>query len=243
MQKTSEWFSNWFDSPYYHLLYFHRDDADARDFIDALILHLEISPDAHILDLACGRGRHAIYLNRKGFQVTGLDLSPKNISIAREAENEQLHFNTHDMRDALPGKYDLILNLFTSFGYFSSDDEHVLALRHISDALKPDGCFILDYMNADKVRRNLVTHNQTEINGVLFDLRRRNVEGFIEKDIRFTVDGRAYFFQERVRSFSKEELESLVKKAGLHVIDRWGNYELDPFHREDSDRLIFHCKN
>ncbi|MEJ2005739.1 MAG: methyltransferase domain-containing protein, partial [Cyclobacteriaceae bacterium] len=197
--NTEEWFSQWFDSPYYHLLYFHHDDADASGFIDTLIRHIEVDAGAHILDLACGRGRHAIYLNKKGFQVTGLDLSPQNIAIARRNENERLHFDTHDMRDPLPARaYDLILNLFTSFGYFSSDKEHVLALENISASLKNGGSFILDYMNAEKVRENLVPHDQKKVNGIIFDLKRRVTNGFIEKDIRFSAQGKEYFFQERV---------------------------------------------
>lgn len=244
MDSTHEWFSAWFDSPYYHMLYFHHDDADAKGFIDALIRHVKLPEDAHILDLACGRGRHAIYLNKKGFRVTGLDLSPKNIAIARKYENEKLRFATHDMREPLPlSEYDLILNLFTSFGYFSTDSEHVNALSHISRALKPGGGFILDYMNAVRVRKNLVHRNSTVINGVTFQLERRLQEEFIEKDIRFSAEGKEYFFQERVRSFTPAELEELIHQAGMKVCAKWGSYALDDFDEETSDRLIYYCKN
>ena len=245
MDFPQEWFSAWFDSPYYHLLYFHHDDADAKGFIDALIRHIALPTDAHILDLACGRGRHAIYLNKKGYHVTGIDLSPKSIAIARKFENEKLHFDTHDMREPLPlAEYDLILNLFTSFGYFNTDAEHIRALSHISRALKPGGSFVLDYMNAEKVSKNLVHRNSTVINGVTFQLERRLRGGFIEKDIRFVADdGNEYFFQERVRSFKLEELRELIEKAGMQVHAQWGSYELDEFNRDESDRLIFYCKN
>jgi SAM-dependent methyltransferase len=242
MGVSKEWFSSWFDSPYYHLLYFHRDDDDAKDFIDALVRHIHLPDEARILDLACGRGRHAIYLNKKGFDVTGLDLSAHNISIARKYQNDKLQFHTQDMRDPIPGTYDLILNLFTSFGYFSTDDEHLQALKNICNALKKDGCFVLDYMNADMVRKNLVRHNQEEIEGVIFDLKRRIINGFIEKDIRFSAQGHDYFFQERVRSFTAEEIETMINDSGMKVVECFGTHELEPFDAETSDRLILFCK-
>lgn len=236
-----EWFSNWFDSPYYHLLYFHRDDHDARSFIDKLLEYIRPGEEARILDLACGRGRHAIYLNQKGYNVTGLDLSPESIGLAQKHENESLHFATHDMRDPLPGEYDLILNLFTSFGYFSTDEEHITALRNISDALRDGGGFLLDYMNAEKVKKHLVAHNEVEIEGIHFDLKRRISNGFIEKDISFTADGKTYIFTEHVRAFSRETLIGMIETAGMRVREEWGSYVLDEFDSVNSDRLILFC--
>ncbi|MCA6078234.1 SAM-dependent methyltransferase [Fulvivirga sedimenti] len=242
MTAHSEWFSEWFDSPYYYMLYFQRDDADARSFIDALVSHVQVTTSDHILDLACGRGRHAIYLNKKGFNVTGLDLSPQSIAIAREFENSRLHFDTHDMRRPLPGKFNLIMNLFTSFGYFETDDEHLRALENIADGLVPGGCFILDFMNARFVKKHLVKHNTLTIGEVKFDLERRDDGRFIEKDIRFeTTEGRRHF-KERVRAFTENELESLISRSGMRVIEKWGNYGLGAFDPEISERLILYCK-
>ena len=237
----SEWFSTWFDSPYYHLLYFHHDDSDARAFIDSLISHIQLKRSDHILDLACGRGRHAIYLNTRGFNVTGLDLSPKNIALAKRFENPNLHFATHDMRDPIPGVFDLVLNLFTSFGYFPNDMEHLKALRNVSDALKPKGTFVLDYMNSEWVKNHLVHRNEVEIEGVHFHLERRLSGEYIEKDIRFNAGEESYFFQERVRSFSMQELEELIEMAGMRIERTWGDYELGPFIPERSARMIFYC--
>src|SRR5690606_8758177 len=119
-QAEHEWFKDWFNSPYYHLLYNHRDENEAIFFLDNLIAKLQPKPDARILDLACGRGRHAVYLRTKGFDVTGVDLSPENIRLAATTAGERLHFYVHDMRYLLLSNYfDLVLNLFTSFGYFS----------------------------------------------------------------------------------------------------------------------------
>ncbi len=242
MGQHSEWFSEWFDSPYYHMLYFQHDDADARNFINALISHVQVTLDDHILDLACGRGRHAIYLNKKGFNVTGLDLSPQNIAIAKQFENDRLHFATHDMRRPLPGKYSLIMNLFTSFGYFETNAENIQALENIAGGLLPDGCFVLDYMNAPYVKKKLVKENKTTIGGVTFDLHRRISGDFIEKDIYFKDSDRNYHFKERVRAFTAEELIELVQIAGMNVVEKWGSYDLGPFDTDRSERLILYCK-
>lgn len=236
-----EWFSEWFDSPYYHLLYFHRDDADARGFIDALISHLQLPKDAEVLDLACGRGRHALYLASFGYKVTGLDLSPHNIALALEKSVAGVKFQVHDMRDTLPDAYDLILNLFTSFGYFNTYREHLTALENICDSLKPGGHFILDYLNAEYVSRHLVKHNVQHIDGVEFEMTRRMNGPYIEKDILIRDGNSRRFYQEKVRRFTQEELLELMNAAGFDVQDIWGNYELEPYDKENSPRMILKC--
>src|SRR6476620_1008681 len=93
-----KWFQNWFNSPYYHILYKQRDDEEAELFIDNLCSFLKPAREARMLDIACGRGRHAIYLNKKGYDVTGIDLSISSIKFAQQHENPKLHFAVHDMR-------------------------------------------------------------------------------------------------------------------------------------------------
>ena len=93
-----KWFENWFDSPYYHILYQNRNDEEAELFIDNLCTYLKPSLNAMLLDAACGRGRHAVYLNKKGYHVTGIDLSPSNIEFAQRFKNKELHFQVHDIR-------------------------------------------------------------------------------------------------------------------------------------------------
>ena len=73
MTIKKKWFQSWFDTSYYHTLYKHRDDKEAQMFMKNLVRHLEIDSDQHILDLACGKGRHSIFLNQLGFNVTGVD--------------------------------------------------------------------------------------------------------------------------------------------------------------------------
>ncbi len=119
------WYVEWFDTPYYHALYQHRDEHEAQTFIDALVAHLPTEASWHFLDLACGRGRHALYLHQKGYRVTGLDLSTRNIEYAQQYAESGLDFQQGDMREPFgEGRYDCILNLFTSFGYFSRAEDN-----------------------------------------------------------------------------------------------------------------------
>jgi len=118
------WFANWFDSPYYHLLYKNRDEKEAQVFIDNLMTHLQIPKGSKLLDIACGKGRHASYFNKKGMDVVGVDLSFNSINTAKKNENATLKFEVLDMRKAFKSnEFDIVTNLFTSFGYFEKDED------------------------------------------------------------------------------------------------------------------------
>src|SRR5690606_3293150 len=152
MQKeTNNWFASWFDTPYYHILYKDRDYEEAQLFMDNITGYLNLPEDAKILDLACGRGRHSIYLNKLGYDVTGADLSENSIKEASKHTNDKLHFVVHDMRDTCNEKYDAIFNLFTSFGYFESDDDNLTTLKAIHNSLTEYGFAVIDFMNVHKI--------------------------------------------------------------------------------------------
>jgi len=153
----NNWFAEWFDSKYYHILYQHRDYAEAQLFMDNLVAHLDVPPHATIWDLACGKGRHSIYLAEKGFDVTGTDLSVQSITAAREFEHTHLSFFQHDMRDGFRINYfDYVFNLFTSFGYFDNDKDDLKVLKNIAKSLKNKGVFVMDFLNVHHVTANLV---------------------------------------------------------------------------------------
>jgi len=116
-----EWFESWFDTKYYHILYKNRDYTEAEKFISKLIDFLNPEPDSKFVDIACGRGRHSVYINRLGYSVVGYDLSEESILEAKKHSKKDLKFYTHDMRQIFRTNYfDFALNLFTSFGYFKS---------------------------------------------------------------------------------------------------------------------------
>jgi SAM-dependent methyltransferase len=239
----SEWFKDWFNTPYYHILYKNRDDNEAHAFIDRLIGFLKPETNNKFLDVACGKGRHSIYLNNKGFDVTGIDISPQSIAEAKTHENPTLHFFVADMREhCANNEYDIALNLFTSFGYFEDRNDNLRALQNIYTAIKPGGRFVLDYFNATKVLANLELHTVKVIDGIEFIIDKQVFDGRIIKNISFVVDGERHTFKEKVEAKDKNQFEALFTKAGFEVETVFGDYLLGAFDEQLSDRLIFVVK-
>lgn len=234
-----EWFAEWFDSPYYYMLYKSRDEQEAQRTLDNLLKALDLPPGAQILDLACGKGRHSRYLAAQGFVVTGLDISDASITFARQFEHERLTFYQHDMR--LPFRinfYDAIVNMFTSFGYFQTDHDHLLTLKNVQRGLKPGGLFLLDYFNADWVRQHLVRTETKLVDSIDFLLKRNIRGGYVFKTVEFVTGGRRFRFREQVRLFRLPDFEVLFAEAGLKLLRTYGGYDLSEFDASSSQRLI-----
>lgn len=241
MPNRKEWFGEWFDSPYYHILYENRDEGEAKVFIDNLVNHFQPQNEDKILDLACGKGRHSIYLNEKGYQVVGIDLSGQNIAHARQFENERLHFHRHDMREEFRHEeFDYVFNMFTSFGYFDTTEENQKAISAVSKALKKGGTFLLDFLNTYRVVHHLQPCEIKKAGSIQFEITRDlSPDGFILKNIEFSDNGDHYKFQEKVKAIRRVEFLEYFEKAGLKLKDLFGDYHLNPYEKETSDRLIF----
>jgi SAM-dependent methyltransferase len=238
-----KWFQYWFNSPYYHILYSQRNDEEAEFLIDNLSEYLKPAPNAKILDIACGRGRHAVYLNKKGYDVTGIDLSEQSIKYARQFEQKHLHFFVHDMRRlSFINYFDLSLNLFTSFGYFETEKDHVNALKSFRKGLKPDGTLVIDYFNSIKILKNLTKQEVKTVEGIEFHINKFISEGKIIKHINFEHRSKAFAFEERVQAFQLQDFESMFLKSGLKIVQTFGNYSLEAYDETKSDRLILVCK-
>ncbi|MCS7075211.1 MAG: methyltransferase domain-containing protein [Bacteroidia bacterium] len=223
------WYKTWFDSPYYHLLYEHRDTQEAAQFIDVLVNFLlsqkYILPACSWLDTACGTGRHALYLAQKGFQVTGIDLSEHNIAQAKQQSKHfsNVEFFVQDIRKPLNKQFDVVSNLFTSFGYFEHDEENFEVIKNLVHQSK--NLIILDYFNADYVVKNLISQERIVKKGLTFYITRSIVDNTVLKEIAFEDKGRAYFFQERVKLYFQRDLYSFFCRAGASVISCWGDYQ------------------
>ena len=236
--KTTQWYTSWFNTPYYHMLYQDRDHSEARAFMDLLTKHLNLSTDSHILDLACGRGRHSIYLNHLGFKVTGVDLSEESIAYAKQFENDRLHFEIHDMCKPYRQKFDAVFNLFTSFGYFDNEEDNLNTIRAIRADLKHNGVGVIDFMNTSHVIENLVSEDSKVVSNIHFKMTRRYEDGYIFKDIRFEDEGREFEFTERVKGFTLADFERLYDQAEVELIEVFGNYSLNDYDEQTSERLI-----
>lgn len=237
--KNTEWFENWFDSTYYYILYNHRDWKEAELFIDNLISFLKPKPNSKVFDMPCGKGRHSVYMNKKGFDVTGIDLSPKSIACAKEYANQHLSFFVHDMRKLFRENYfNIALNLFTSIGYFENDKENADTITSASAALKTGGVFILDFMNSEKIQKCLVSEENKNIDGIRFKVKRKIENGFVVKNIDVVDGDKKYSFFEKVKLLTLNDFKNYFSLSGLKITRVFGNYSLDKFDENISERLI-----
>lgn len=237
MSEKQEWFASWFDSPYYHILYKNRDVSEAKPFLELLTKTLDLACGTTVLDLACGAGRHSKVLHELGFNVSGCDLSPHSIEKAKKLYPD-IAFFVQDMRDPLPGKYSVVFNLFTSFGYFDQITDNALALKNVFEALNPNGLLVIDFMNSGKVCRELKRRQEVEKDGIRFHIKKDVVNSRIIKSIAFEDKGQSYFFQEKVQALDFMDFQQLLGNAGFHITGLYGDYLLHPFDEDQSDRLI-----
>ena len=243
MHYSKEWYTSWFDSPYYHSLYSHRNHQEAADFVSRLINLIQPYKDAHILDVGCGRGRHAIELYRHGFTVTGIDLSHENIKYAKDkAKNEKasssLKFMVHDMRKPLDTQFSNVLNLFTSFGYFKDPKDTIRTLESFRTQLVPNGVGVIDFLNPSWVLSNLIKEEIIERDGVRFSIQRYKKGKWLYKDIQFQIDEHSYKFQEQVELLEVNDFITLFSQVNLQLVDLFGNYQLDAYDKDLSNRQI-----
>lgn len=234
-----EWFESWFDTPYYHLLYSNRDYTEAENFITKLTADLQLPPNSKIIDLACGKGRHSVFLNKLGYDVLGLDLSGQSITYDKQFENETLSFAVHDMRNQVDADpVDAVFNLFTSFGYFDHESDDRKVFQSVYNVLKPEGFFVLDYLNEEFVRKNMVPESKILRGDLEFHITKKIEGRHIIKDIRFEDQGKAYHFFEKVKLHTREAINSYAEECGFERIKIWGDYQLGEFNKENSPRCI-----
>lgn len=236
---TTAWFESWFDTPWYHLLYRHRDESEAFAFIDRLVAWLQPAPGARVLDLACGKGRHARRLAEHDLDVTGIDLSHSNITAARNHEKPGLAFYEHDMRKPFRSNYfDVTVNLFTSFGYFEHTEDNLRSLDAIRRGLRPGGRLVLDFFNVPYVLDHLVPEEDKLIEGIHFHIRREFTGTHIVKTIVFESAGTRHQFEERVQTITQPQFADCFQQLGMELTHQFGDYGLGKYEATESPRLI-----
>jgi cyclopropane fatty-acyl-phospholipid synthase-like methyltransferase len=237
-----EWFKHWFNSKEYLKVYKHRDEKEAEELVELVLNNISLRENGNVLDLASGFGRHAILFAKRGFNVTAVDLSESLLSIAKDnvkSEGVDINFVHSDIRQFQPDlHYDLIVNLFTSIGYFEKDEENYFILRKVYDLLADTGFFVLDYFNKNFVVNNLVAQTVDEIDDGTIT-QNRFIEGErIVKEITIDRKGKVNKFHESVRMFSSEELLNMLEKLGFNKLNIFGDFRGNPFELETSQRII-----
>jgi 2-polyprenyl-3-methyl-5-hydroxy-6-metoxy-1,4-benzoquinol methylase len=243
--QTTPWFKDWFNSPYYHQLYFKRDEAEAAKFINKLIDYLKPPPGSLMLDIACGKGRHSRQLASKGFNVTGIDLSTDSIKEAKIYESENLQFFVHDMR--LPfwiNYFDYAFNFFTSFGYFNTRREHDNSIRTIAQSIKPNGIFVLDYLNVHYAEDHLVHKSEIQIDDINYFITKWFDETHFYKKIVVEDDelDNPIEHQEKVAKFSLGDFTDMFAYHQLQIQEVFGDYSFNSYHIKNSPRMLMIAK-
>ena len=244
-ENKNQWYEDWFNSEYYHILYQNRNHEEAEAFIDTLFSYLNLSKTAQVVDMACGKGRHARKIADLGFETIGLDLSKESIHHAMRYEKCNLHFFIHNMLKSPAMHFqnaDLVLNLFTSFGYFKTFEEHLQVVKNFAQCMKPGGLFLFDFMNAIKAVNELVSEEIKELDGISFKITKTFENHIIYKTIEFEDKGVTHKHTEEVYALDYNDFKRLFETCGLEVENTFGDYQLNPFNEQESSRLIILAK-
>ena len=240
--REKEWFEDWFNSRYYHLLYQNRSQNEANFFIENLVENLALNENSNVLDLGCGKGRHAFKLSGIFKNVDGIDLSENNINLAKQIKKQNLNFYIGDMRNFnMKKKYNYVFNLFTSFGYFENALENLSVLKCINNHLVDGGYLLIDFLNTTLIKNKTQIKEVKVIQDVKFDIQKFVSGNCIMKSIQINDSGKTSKFNERVQLFNLEDFRSMFNETGFELIKAFGNYSLDPY-CEESDRLILWAK-
>jgi SAM-dependent methyltransferase len=237
--KDKEWFASWFNSPYYPMLYRHRDEAEAQEALTNLHRFLKLPEGSLVLDLCCGQGRHSRTLHQLGCQVVGIDLSGSAIEYARSLAQPGQRFEVQDMRSfSVDERFDAVFNLFTSFGYFDSNAENLRVLGRIAHHLHTNGILVLDYLNAVPLLNQRIQQAEQSIDGVLFRTA-KSIEGnSVVKHIEVIDKGAIHTFVERVQLITLADFSSMLQSSGFTIDYVFGNYQLDEYKPEQSTRCL-----
>lgn len=245
MSVAANWFQVWFNSPYYHKLYFRRDEQSADAFVKKLIERLDPPKEALLVDLACNRGRHAAWMSARGYDVTGIDLSPESIDDAKSMENDRLHFFQHDLR--LPfwiNYFDFAFSLFANFGFYRTEHDHYNAIRTISQSIKKGGTFVLDYLNVHYAENNLVHKQEVEVEGITFFITKWFDETHFFKKIVIEDEALAepLEYTEKLAKFSLGDLTDMMAFHHLQIQDVYGDYDFNKYDVNKSPRMVIIAK-
>ena len=238
----AEWFESWFESEEYLKVYKHRDENEARLLVNSIISITNIKDNSKILDLACGAGRHSIQFAKRGYPVTAVDLSNnllKNAKINAQNAKVNINFIHADIRDFyVDERFDLVLNLFTSFGYFETDEDNFKVFQTAYNHLNKNGFFIFDYFNKKYLEDNLIPNTNLILEDGEIIQKRRIENGRVIKDIIINKNGYKKHFKESVKIYSLEKIKNELEQTKFNIRNIFGSFDKAEYDENLSDRII-----
>ncbi|MFO7447074.1 MAG: class I SAM-dependent methyltransferase [Ignavibacteriaceae bacterium] len=237
-----EWFEDWFNTDEYLYVYQHRNETDAGQLAELILQNTNLPPFSPVLDMACGAGRHSVIFAKHGCYVTAVDLSRNLLNVAKKAASEagvKINFLRSDLRFfSIDTTFDLIVNLFTSFGYFEQDEENFKLLINAYNHLSLSGYFVFDYFNISCIKKNLIPESVKEIPGGKI-IQQRSISGNrLIKKITIIKNMHEKQYMESVRMYSCNELKNKMKEIGFDIIKTFGDFNGNTFNEETSPRVI-----
>jgi SAM-dependent methyltransferase len=189
--------------------------------------------------VACGKGRHSRFLAQLGYTTTGIDLAHCSIIEANQDLLPNLNFEVWDMRKVYKeSTYELVVNLFSSFGYFDNEEDDQHAISAMAGDLKVGGTLVLDYMNPECTSKLMKSRDIIDRGEVQFHIKKKLEGGFVKKEIDFLADGQNYHFEEQLKMIKPEQFQKLFAGAGLTIKHVFGNYDLELFDPSKSMRQV-----
>jgi len=238
----TEWFKDWFSSKYYLDVYNHRNEKDADEIVNLILSQIKLKQNSNILDAACGVGRHAVKFAERNFNVTAFDLSTNLLEIGKKCSDDRnlkINFIVSDLRNFwINKKFDLVVNLFTSFGYFESDEENFSFIKNSYQMLNPYGYYVFDYLNKEYLIKNIVPFSEKNIDGKSIREFRKIENERVIKEIKIVNNEEEIKFSESVRLYSYAELLQNFTQIGFKVFKTFGNYFGEKFNEKESNRCI-----
>ena len=235
------WYETAFDRDYLRV-YAHRNEAAARKEVEFILSQTPARVHQRILDIACGPARHLIWFCSAAEFAVGVDRSADLLAEAATrlgSLSTKVKLVCADMR-RLPfrSEFTCATLLFTSFGYFQTDQENLTVIQQASKALQPGGVFWLDYINEPHLRDNLQPHSLTSDGRRLIEQHRKITDqDRVEKQIRIVTDAGEKLINESVKLYSRQQIEQMFTQAHLTVENVWGDFNGHP-HTDHSPRLI-----
>src|SRR6266568_4676179 len=232
-QPDSEWWRSWFGRGYLALYDEYLAERTPVE-IDQLEALLTLRPPQRILDLPCGQGRHAIELARRGYDVTGADLSPYLLEVAeerRQASGARVRWLSADMRRPIVGEtFDVVLNLFTSLGYFADEADDRKVVRAALAMLGPGGRFVLELINGERVMTHFQEREWFTV-GQAAVVERRSLDRparrmVVERTV--TTPKEEEVSLHALRLYARRDVDEMLRAAGFGHVDLYGDWSGEP---------------